>query len=68
MSGLLLVLCYGTVALNIYEWRKLRDNIRIEDDSYFEEFFSGLRDDNRSRFYSAANLIRRSLLASWVLL
>ena len=68
VSIFLLVLCYGTILLNIVEWWKLRKNIRIEDDSYFGEFFSGLKDDNRSRSFNVANLIRRSVLATWLIL
>jgi cysteine-rich repeat protein len=62
----IVVILHLTILLNVYELWKLRDTLIIEDDSYFTEFFSGLKEDNLSRTFNVGNMIRRSLLALWV--
>jgi cysteine-rich repeat protein len=65
-SIVIVVILHLSILLNVYELWKLRDTLIIEDDSYFTEFFSGLKEDNLSRTFNVCNMIRRSLLALWV--
>jgi hypothetical protein len=65
-SIIIVVVLHLTILLNVYELWKLRDTLIIEYDSYFTEFFSGLKEDNLSRTFNIGNMIRRSLLALWV--
>jgi hypothetical protein len=65
-SIVIVVILHLSILLNVYELWKMRDTLIIEDDSYFTEFFSGLKEDNVSRMFNVCNMIRRSLLALWV--
>ena len=58
----------GLVVLSIVEWRRLHNVIRIEEVTYFSEFFAGLKDDNKSRLLNVANLIRKTLLVVWLIM
>jgi hypothetical protein len=66
ISITVVIVLHVTILLNIFELWRLRDMLIIEDDSYFTEFFSGLKEDNSSRTFNVGNMIRRSLLALWV--
>jgi hypothetical protein len=63
----IVIVLHSMILLNIREIWKLRENLRIEDDSYFSEFFNGIKNDSIFRTFTAVNLSRRSALSLWVI-
>lgn len=55
------LICFGIIAVSIYQWRKLKETDGIED-SKFYELFAGLKLQHRSRIFPIILQLRRMAL------